>query len=73
MRNRRISQKRRHVSYTQTLFIQKVFGVFHTLLLVKIKNSSAKNFFEPLFYITLIHGHFAAQFLDGNGVANMLQ
>jgi hypothetical protein len=72
MRYRRIAKQHRHFCYTQTLIVQQVFGMLHTLRLVKIKYSSAEYFFEPLFKIALIDSGFAAQLLNGNGFANML-
>lgn len=47
--------------------------MLHSLALVKIKDGGAKHFLEPFFQITFVDGHFPAQFLDGDGFANMLQ
>lgn len=47
--------------------------MFHPLTLVEIENGGAENLFESFFEITFVDGHFAAERLDGNGIADMLQ
>ena len=52
--------------------VKVLWSMFHSLALVKIKNSSSKHFFETLFQIALIHRHFAAESFNGDGFADML-
>ena len=69
----RVTQKSGNICYTQALFVQQVFGVFHSLLLIKIKYSGAKNFLESFLQIAFVHRNFTAEFLDGNWITNMMQ
>lgn len=47
--------------------------MFHALALVKIKDGGAKHFFETFFEVTFIDGHFATEFLDGDGLTDMFE
>ena len=47
--------------------------MFHALALIKIKDGGSEKFFEPFFKITFIDRHFAAEFLDGQRLSDMLQ
>ncbi len=46
--------------------------MLHALALVKIKDGGAEDLFEPFFQVTFVDGHFTAQRLDGDGLADML-
>ncbi len=46
--------------------------MFHALVLVEVENGSAEYFLEAFFEVAFINGHFAAEFLDGNRIAYML-
>ena len=65
MGNGRITQHGRNFSYTKALFIQQVFGVFHTLALVKIKDGGAKKLLKPFFKVTFVDGNLAAKRFNG--------
>mgnify|MGYP001794054576 CR=1 FL=1 len=50
-------------------------GIWRAPSVVAGKNQiwCAENFFKSFFHVALIHRHFTAQFLNGDGVADMLQ
>lgn len=47
--------------------------MLHALALVKFKDGGTKELLKAFFQVTLVHGHLAAQFFNGNGIANVLQ
>ena len=47
--------------------------MFHTLALVKIEDSGAEHFLESFLQVAFIDGDLAAQLLDGEGFADVLQ
>ena len=47
--------------------------MFHALALVKIKNGGAKQFLKSFFEIAFIDSYFAAQFLNGKRLSNVLK
>ena len=46
--------------------------MLHALALIKIENRRAKHFFKPFFQVAFIHRHLTAQFLNCDGLADML-
>jgi len=68
-----VSQHNGNLGYAETFFVQQIARMFHPLALVEIKNGGAEEFFKSLFEVTLVDGHFAAEFADGKGFADMLQ
>ena len=72
MRDGRITQHDGNLGNGHTFFVKKIFGMLHPLALVKIENGGAKHFFEPLFQVTFVHRHLAAQFLDRNPLTDLL-
>ncbi len=73
MRDRRIAQQCRDIRNAQAFFVKEILGVFHSLLLVKIEYSGTENFLESFFEVTFVHRNLAAQFFDGDWVADTLQ
>ena len=47
--------------------------MFHALALVEIKDGRPEHFFKSFFQVTFVDGDFAAEFLDGQGFADMLE
>ena len=47
--------------------------MLHALALVEVEYGGAKQLFEPFLKVTFIDGHFTAQFLNGDGLTNMLE
>ena len=72
VRDGRIPEHHRYFGNAEAFVVQEVFGVFHTLSLVKIEYGSAEDLFESFFQVTFVDGHLAAQGLDGNRFADML-
>jgi len=68
-----VAQHDGYLRDAKPLFIEQVAGVFHPLALVKIEDGRAEHLFEPFFQIAFIDRHLPAQFLDGQGLADVLK
>ena len=71
MRNGGITQLCRDLGYSKAFLIEQVPGMFHPLVLVKIKNGGPEHHLESFFEIAFIDGRFSAQLPYGDGIADM--
>ena len=46
--------------------------MFHSLVLVEIKDGGTKHFLEALFQVTFIDGYFATELFDGDRIPDVL-
>ena len=60
MRDRGIAKHDGDFGDAESFFIKEIAGVFHSLALVEVENSGTEHFFEALFQVTLVYGHFSA-------------
>src|SRR4051794_40403274 len=73
MGNRRVTEHHRYFCNCQAFFIKKVFGMFHSLALIKVEDGTSKHFLKALFQVAFIHCYFTAKRLYCNGLTYMLK
>ena len=73
MGNGRVTKQAGNFGDCESFFVQKIFGMFHTLALVEIKNGSAEKLLKSFFKVAFVNSYFATKFLDGNRLPDVLQ
>jgi len=73
MGNGGVAQHDGNFGDAEAFFVEQVAGVFHALALVEVEDRRSEHLFKPFFQVTFVDGDLAAELLDSERFADMLQ